>query len=90
MSYTFDTPPQPMPLDDVSIKHDVVLLLDTFFHNLIFHGNKVRNSGNKGRNDTRTFRSGFSEINPFSLSLFIVVLLGRPFPLRLRTSWSVW
>ena len=41
MSYTFDTPPQPVLLDSVSIKHDVVLLLDTFFHILIFHGEQV-------------------------------------------------
>ena len=36
MSYTFDTPPMPVLLDSVSIKHDVILLLDTFFHILIF------------------------------------------------------
>ncbi|KDQ13407.1 hypothetical protein BOTBODRAFT_33712 [Botryobasidium botryosum FD-172 SS1] len=41
MSYTFDTPPQPVLLDSVSIKPDVVLLLDTFFHILIFHGETV-------------------------------------------------
>jgi protein transport protein SEC23 len=41
MSYTFDTPPQPVLLDSVSIKHDVILLLDTFFHILIFHGELV-------------------------------------------------
>jgi protein transport protein SEC23 len=41
MSYTFDTPPQPVLLDSVSIKHDVILLFDTFFHILIFHGELV-------------------------------------------------
>jgi len=41
MSYTFDTPPQPVLLDSVSIKPDVILLLDTFFHILIFHGETV-------------------------------------------------
>jgi len=41
MSYTFDTAPQPVLLDSVSIKHDVILLLDTFFHILIFHGEQV-------------------------------------------------
>jgi len=41
MSYTFDTPPQPVLLDSVSIKPDVILLLDTFFHILIFHGEVV-------------------------------------------------
>ncbi|OBZ67637.1 Protein transport protein SEC23 [Grifola frondosa] len=38
MSYTFDVPPQPVLLDSVSLKPDVILLLDTFFHILIFHG----------------------------------------------------
>jgi len=41
MSYTFDVPPQPVLLDSVSIKPDTVLLLDTFFHILIFHGETV-------------------------------------------------
>ena len=41
MSYTFDQPPQPVLLDSVSIKPDVILLLDTFFHILIFHGETV-------------------------------------------------
>ena len=41
MSYTFDVPPQPVLLDSVSIKPDVILLLDTFFHILIFHGEQV-------------------------------------------------
>lgn len=41
MSYTFDTPPVPVLLDSISIKPDVILLLDTFFHILIFHGETV-------------------------------------------------
>ena len=41
MSYTFDVPPQPVLLDSVSIKPDVILLLDMFFHILIFHGETV-------------------------------------------------
>jgi len=41
MSYTFDQAPQPVLLDSVSIKPDVILLLDTFFHILIFHGETV-------------------------------------------------
>ncbi|KAI6015676.1 hypothetical protein EDC04DRAFT_2903611 [Pisolithus marmoratus] len=40
MSYTFDVPPQPAFLDSISIKVDVVLL-DTFFHILIFHRKMV-------------------------------------------------
>ena len=41
MSYTFDIPAQPVLLDSVSIKPDVVLLLDTFFYILIFHGETI-------------------------------------------------
>jgi protein transport protein SEC23 len=38
MCYSFSGPPQPVLLDSVSIRPDVILLLDTFFHVLIFHG----------------------------------------------------
>ena len=38
MSYGLDQPPEPVLLDSVSIKPEVILLLDTFFHILIFHG----------------------------------------------------
>lgn len=35
------TEPEPVLLDSVSIKEDRILLLDTFFHILIYHGAKV-------------------------------------------------
>ncbi|WWD15644.1 protein transporter SEC23 [Kwoniella shandongensis] len=41
MSYGFDSEPHPVLLDSVSIRPDVILLLDTFFHILIFHGETV-------------------------------------------------
>ncbi|KAG8690054.1 GTPase-activating protein S23 [Ceratobasidium sp. 423] len=41
MLYTFDTPPHPMLLDSVLIKPDAILLLDTFFHILIFYGETI-------------------------------------------------
>ncbi|KAJ9109569.1 GTPase-activating protein S23 [Naganishia adeliensis] len=41
MSYSFDKEPEPVLLDSVSIKPDVILLLDTFFHILIFHGETI-------------------------------------------------
>ncbi|KAF9910008.1 GTPase-activating protein S23 [Linnemannia zychae] len=41
MSYGFDGEPQPVLLDSVSIKPDTVLLLDTFFYILIFHGETI-------------------------------------------------
>ncbi|KAL1921229.1 uncharacterized protein VTP21DRAFT_10945 [Calcarisporiella thermophila] len=40
-SYAIDQPPQPVLLDSVSIKPDTILLLDTFFHLLIYHGKTV-------------------------------------------------
>ncbi|KAI7869905.1 protein transporter SEC23 [Spinellus fusiger] len=40
-SYGFDSPPQPVLLDSVSIKPDCILLLDTFFHLLIFQGKTI-------------------------------------------------
>ena len=41
MSYGFSAPPQPVLLDSCSIKPDVILLLDTFFQVLIFHGETI-------------------------------------------------
>ncbi|KAG2030238.1 hypothetical protein BDR03DRAFT_1017372 [Suillus americanus] len=41
MSYTFDVEPQPVFLDSVSAKPDAILLLDTFFHILIFNSETV-------------------------------------------------
>jgi protein transport protein SEC23 len=41
MSYAIDQQPAPVLLDSVSIKPEVVLLLDTFFHILIWHGSTI-------------------------------------------------
>ncbi|KAI9164240.1 GTPase-activating protein S23 [Blastocladiella emersonii ATCC 22665] len=41
MSYAFDAEPAPVLLDSVSVKPDVILLLDTFFHILIHHGSTI-------------------------------------------------
>ncbi|POW19805.1 hypothetical protein PSHT_04243 [Puccinia striiformis] len=38
MSYGLDSEPSPVLLDSVSIQDNTILLLDTFFHILIFHG----------------------------------------------------
>lgn len=59
MSYTFDQAPQPVLLDSVSIKPDVILLLDTFFHILIFHGETVaqwRKAGYQEQDGYENFR----------------------------------
>eukprot|EP00041_Stephanoeca_diplocostata_P017970 m.372535 g.372535 ORF g.372535 m.372535 type:complete len:779 (+) comp20875_c0_seq2:182-2518(+) len=40
-SYSFNGPPAPVLLDTSSIAVDSILLLDTFFHILIFHGETI-------------------------------------------------
>ncbi|KAJ1924063.1 GTPase-activating protein S23 [Tieghemiomyces parasiticus] len=59
MSYGFDTPPTPVLLDSVSIKPDVILLLDTFFHILIWHGETIaqwRKAGYQDQPDYENFK----------------------------------
>jgi len=38
LSYSFNGPPQPALLDSQSVRADTILLLDTFFHVVVFHG----------------------------------------------------
>lgn len=61
MSYTFDTPPQPVLLDSLSIKPDVILLLDTFFHILIFHGETIAQWRKAGYHDQEGYEN-FKEL----------------------------
>ncbi|KAI0086877.1 hypothetical protein BDY19DRAFT_959387 [Irpex rosettiformis] len=61
MSYTFDTPPVPVLLDSVSIKPDVILLLDTFFHILIFHGETIAAWRKAGYQDQEGYEN-FAEL----------------------------
>ena len=56
-SHTLDTPPQPVLLDSVSIKPDVIPLLDTFFHILIFHGELVAQRGKQGYQDQEGYEN---------------------------------
>jgi len=39
--YSFNGPPQPVLLDAASVRPDSILLLDTFFHVVVFHGETV-------------------------------------------------
>lgn len=39
--YSFDGPPKPVLLDSQSLRPDAILLLDTFFHILIYHGETI-------------------------------------------------
>ena len=41
LSYSFQGPPQPTMLDATSVRPDTILLLDTFFHVVVFHGETV-------------------------------------------------
>ncbi|ORY92768.1 hypothetical protein BCR35DRAFT_286137 [Leucosporidium creatinivorum] len=41
MSYGLEKEPEAVLLDSISIQPDTILLLDTFFHTLIFHGETV-------------------------------------------------
>ena len=61
MSYTFDVAPQPVLLDSVSIKPDVILLLDTFFHILIFHGETMAEWRKAGYQDMEGYEN-FKEL----------------------------
>lgn len=56
-SYAFDVPPQPVLLDSVSIQPDVILLLDTFFHILIFHGETVAQWRKAGYQDQEGYEN---------------------------------
>lgn len=41
MSYGLDAEPQPVLLDSVSLQENTILLLDTFFHILVYHGSTI-------------------------------------------------
>jgi protein transport protein SEC23 len=41
LSYSFNGPPQAALLDAESVRNDVILLLDTFFHVVVFHGETI-------------------------------------------------
>lgn len=41
LSYSFNGTPQPVLLDAVSVRPDTILLLDTFFHVIVFHGETI-------------------------------------------------
>ena len=41
MSYSMEEPPKPVLLDSMSIQPNVILLLDSFFQVLVFHGETI-------------------------------------------------
>lgn len=50
-AYTFNGPPEPVLLDTSSIQPDRILLMDTFFQLLIFHGETIAQWRNAGYHD---------------------------------------
>lgn len=60
LSYSFNGPPQPALLDSESVRADVILLLDTFFHVVVFHGETIaawREQGYHEQEEHAAFRS---------------------------------
>ena len=47
-SYSLGNPPRPVLLDATSIEKDKILLMDTFFHVVIYHGDTIGNWRDKG------------------------------------------
>jgi len=50
-SYSFDGPPQPVMLDARAVRPDAMLLLDTFFHVVVFHGETIAQWRDEGYAD---------------------------------------
>lgn len=58
-SFQLDKEPEAVLLDSISIKDDVILLLDTFFHILIYHGKTIsewRKAGYQDQPDYANFK----------------------------------
>ncbi|CAM9952466.1 unnamed protein product, partial [Hapterophycus canaliculatus] len=59
LSYSFQGPPVPALLDAASVRPDTILLLDTFFHVVIFHGETIgawREAGYQDQEGHEAFR----------------------------------
>jgi protein transport protein SEC23 len=60
LSYSFNGPPQPALLDSESVRADTILLLDTFFHVVVFHGETIaawREQGYHEQEEHAAFRT---------------------------------
>ncbi|KAG7661938.1 SEC23 [[Candida] subhashii] len=63
-SFSLDGEPEPVLLDSVSIKEDRILLLDTFFHILIYHGKTIaqwRKAGYQNQPEYENFKTMLEE-----------------------------
>jgi protein transport protein SEC23 len=60
LSYSFDGPPQAALLDSDSVRPNTILLLDTFFHVVVFHGETIaawREQGYHEQEEHAAFRA---------------------------------
>ena len=60
LSYSFNGPPQAALLDAESVRADTILLLDTFFHVVVFHGETIaawREQGYHEQEEHASFRA---------------------------------
>ena len=60
LAYSFHGPPEPVLLDVSSIQADTILLLDTFFQVVVFHGETIaswRDQGYQDQPDHENFRN---------------------------------
>lgn len=60
LGYSFHGPPQPVLLDATSVRADTILLLDTFFHVIVFHGETIaawKAQGYQNHEEHANFRS---------------------------------
>lgn len=60
LSYSFNGPPQPALLDATSVRPDTILLLDSFFHVIVFHGETIaawKQAGYQNQEEHVNFRS---------------------------------
>jgi protein transport protein SEC23 len=60
LSYSFNGPPQAVLLDSESVRPDTILLLDTFFHVVVFHGETIaawREQGYHEQEEHASFRA---------------------------------
>ena len=59
ISYSFNAPPQAVLLDATSVRPDVLLLLDTFFTLVVFHGATIvawRDAGYQNQPEHANFK----------------------------------
>ncbi|KAJ1460107.1 hypothetical protein M885DRAFT_509837 [Pelagophyceae sp. CCMP2097] len=59
LSYSFQAPATPVLLDASSVRADTILLLDTFFYVIVFHGETIaawREQGYQDRDEHKPFR----------------------------------